>query len=210
MHNSCASTKWNRSQNRNRQHRPVYNHRQMQHSKQAQNIPDHQQQKRHKFNGPSSVNTQYDSWNTSMGLIQTQGTWVSVRKPQKSMGPPVEGCVLVNVSIAVMKTTSKKTPKVGVIDFVPSHPSPKGAMNSSHPSPKGAMRTQKQLLIIEESQYRNSNRAGNWREEQMQRPCYLLASSTWLAQPAFLQNSGPPAQEGPTHNESGLPPSIIN
>ena len=33
---------------------------------------------------------QTDSWETSMGLIQTPGTWVSMRKPQKSTGPPIE------------------------------------------------------------------------------------------------------------------------
>jgi hypothetical protein len=39
--------------------------------------------------------------------------------------------------------------------------------------------------------------------------CYLLAYSLWLAQPAFLQNPGPPAWGG-THNGLGPHPSITN
>jgi hypothetical protein len=45
------------------------------------------------------------------------------------------------------------------------------------------------LFVTEGSQYRNSNRAGTWRQELMQRPwkkASLLACSTWLAQSAFL------------------------
>lgn len=36
--------------------------------------------------------------------------------------------------------------------------------------------------------------------------CYLLIWSTWLAQPAFLQIPGPPAQQWPTHKGLDPPP----
>lgn len=40
--------------------------------------------------------------------------------------------------------------------------------------------------------------------------CCLLGSSSWLAQPAFPQNSGPPAQGDTTHNNLGPLPSITD
>ena len=40
------------------------------------------------------------------------------------------------------------------------------------------------LFITEGSQDRNSNRAGTWRQELMQRP--WKGAAYWLAQPAFL------------------------
>lgn len=40
--------------------------------------------------------------------------------------------------------------------------------------------------------------------------CYLLGSSSWLAHPAFLQNSGAPAQGDTTHNDLGPLPSIAS
>jgi hypothetical protein len=40
------------------------------------------------------------------------------------------------------------------------------------------------LFITEGSQDRNSNRAGTWRQELMQRP--WRGAAHWLAQPAFL------------------------
>ena len=47
------------------------------------------------------------------------------------------------------------------------------------------------LFIIKGSQDRNSNRAGTWRQELMQRPwgrgaAYYLASPAYLAQPPFF------------------------
>lgn len=45
------------------------------------------------------------------------------------------------------------------------------------------------LFIIKGSQERNSNRAGIWRQELMKKP---WRAAYWLAQWAFLQNTGPP------------------
>jgi hypothetical protein len=46
------------------------------------------------------------------------------------------------------------------------------------------------LFIIKEIQNRNSNKAGTWRQELMQRRwrdvVYLLACSSWLAQSTFF------------------------
>jgi len=39
--------------------------------------------------------------------------------------------------------------------------------------------------------------------------CCLLACSSWLAQPAFLCNPEPPAQNGTAYSGLGPPPSII-
>jgi hypothetical protein len=38
--------------------------------------------------------------------------------------------------------------------------------------------------------------------------CCLLTYSSWFAQPAFLWNPGPPAQDSTTHHGKGPPPSI--
>jgi hypothetical protein len=40
------------------------------------------------------------------------------------------------------------------------------------------------LFVTDGSQDRNSNRAGTWRQELMQRP--RMGTAHWLAQPAFL------------------------
>jgi hypothetical protein len=49
------------------------------------------------------------------------------------------------------------------------------------------------LFIIKGSQYRNSHRIGNWRQERMQKLC-LKTCFPWLAQHVLLYNPGLPAQ----------------
>jgi hypothetical protein len=65
--------------------------------------------------------------------------------------------------------------------------------------------------IKEGSQDRNSNRAGTWRQELMQKPwrdaAFLLlmpCSAGFLIEPRTTR----PGKEGTTHNELGPPPSI--
>ena len=69
------------------------------------------------------------------------------------------------------------------------------------------------LFIIEESRDRNSNKAGTWRQELIQKPwrsaTYWLASP-WLAQPAFLQNLDHQPRDGTIHNSLAFALSIIN
>jgi hypothetical protein len=68
------------------------------------------------------------------------------------------------------------------------------------------------VAMTEESQDRNSSRAGTWRQELMHKGmevCCLLAYYPWLAQPAFLKNPGPPA-EGWWHHPQWAGLSPIN
>jgi hypothetical protein len=69
------------------------------------------------------------------------------------------------------------------------------------------------LFIIEVSQDGNSNRAGTWRQELMQKP--WRGAAYWLAPHGLFsllsyRTQDHQSRDGPTHNGLGPPTSITN